>query len=268
MNSNPIGIFDSGVGGLSVLKEVAALLPHEHVCYLADAAHCPYGSRSAQEVRELSLSMVSFLLREKECKMVVMACNTATAAAIDELRRRFPHIPFVGMEPAVKPAAEHSKTRSIGILATAGTLKGRLFNETKARYATEVKMYPVAGNGLVELVQAGREDSPEALLLLQKYLLPMLADGVDQLVLGCTHYPFLQKTIEEIVQGKMDIINPAPAVAAQAKRLLEQSSLLNSSSEPAHYSFYSTGRVQQLQQMQQKYLAELSGRCAFYEELG
>jgi glutamate racemase len=214
-------------------------------------------------VLQLSLHIVNFLLREKNCKIVVVACNTATAAAIDELRRLFPHVPFVGMEPAVKPAAEQSRTRSIGILATAGTLQGRLFNAAKERYAAAVKLHVTVGDGLVELVEQGREESPEALALLKKYLQPMLDDSVDELVLGCTHYPFLQKTIEKITQGRMAIANAAPAVAVQAKRLLEQRGLLSAASAMPFYEFFSTGEVSAVERMQQKYLPELNGKCAF-----
>jgi glutamate racemase len=262
---NSIGIFDSGVGGLSVLREVAAQLPRERVCYVADAAHCPYGSRPAGEVQRLSLSIVKFLL-QKGCKLIVVACNTATAAAIDELRRVFPHVPFVGMEPAVKPAAEQSKTRSVGILATAGTLQGRLFNQTKARYAVGVKVHVAVGSGLVELVEQGREDSPEALALLRGYLQPMLDDSVDELVLGCTHYPFLKNSIEKVTQGRMVIINPAPAVATQVKRLLAQNNLLcgEASAQP-FYEFFSTGSVNGLMQLQKKHLPMLTEKCSHQE---
>ncbi len=261
--NSSIGIFDSGVGGLSVLKELVALLPHERVCYVADAAHCPYGPRSAQEVLQLSLNIVNFLLQEKHCKMIVVACNTATAAAIDELRKMFPHVPFVGMEPAVKPAAQQSRTGNIGILATAGTLQGRLFNETKARYAADVKMHVVVGTGLVELVEQGREDSPEAEELLKTYLQPMLDDNVDELVLGCTHYPFLQNAIEKITQGSMVIENSAPAVAAQIKRLLEQRNLACSDEQQPFYEFFSTGDVSVVERMQQKHLPALNERSSF-----
>jgi glutamate racemase len=260
---NCIGIFDSGVGGLSVLREVVALLPREPVRYVADTAHCPYGSRPADEVRELSLGIVKFLL-QKKCKLIVVACNTATAAAIDELRKLFPHVPFVGMEPAVKPAVEQSKTGSVGILATSGTLQGRLFSRAKERYAAGVKLHVAAGNGLVELVEQGMEDSPEALALLRAYLQPMLDDSVDELVLGCTHYPFLESSIEKVTQGRMTIVNPAPAVAAQARRMLEQHNLLgdNTAAQP-FYEFFSTGSVNILEQMQKKHLPLLSGRRSF-----
>jgi glutamate racemase len=256
-----IGIFDSGIGGLSVLREIAALLPRERLCYIADAAHCPYGARPVGEVRELSLSIVKFLI-EKNCKLIVVACNTATAAAIDALRKTFPRMPFVGMEPAVKPAAAQSKTRSVGILATAGTLRGRLFKQTKARYAADVKLHIVAGNGLVELVEQGREDSPEALALLHTYLQPMLDDNVDELVLGCTHYPFLQGSIEKVTQGRMVVVNPAPAVAAQVKRLLEQNSLLCGEAAQPFYEFLSTGSVEAMLQLQKKHMPLPFGKCS------
>jgi glutamate racemase len=251
---------------LSVLREVVALLPHERVCYVADAAHCPYGSRSTGEVLRLSLSIVKFLL-DKRCKLIVVACNTATAAAIDELRKTFSGIPFVGMEPAVKPAAAQSKTRSVGILATAGTLQSRMFKQTKARHAAGVKLHVVAGRGLVELVEEGKEDSPEALALLRTYLQPMLDDSVDELVLGCTHYPFLKDSIEKVTQGQMVVIDPAPAVAAQVKRLLAQRNLLNSASATQpFYEFFSTGNVNTLTQLQKKHLPLVAGRCS-YEKL-
>jgi glutamate racemase len=245
-----IGIYDSGVGGLSVLKEVVQLLPNRSVCYVADTAHCPYGGKEADEVLRLSVQMVDFLL-SKGCSIVIVACNTATAAAIDKLRARYPNVPFVGMEPAVKPAAQHSHTKRIGILATAGTVKGQLFNQTMQRYTADVKAYVVVGEGLVELVEEGRAESKEAESLLRTYLQPMLDNGVDELVLGCTHYPFLQKTIEKITQGRMDIVNPAPAVAAQAKRLMEQKGLLSAKCENAEYLFYSSGSVEQLRKMQE-----------------
>lgn len=246
-----------------MLREVAALLPHEPVRYVADAAHCPYGPRPADEVLKFSLGIVEFLLKKK-CKLIVVACNTATAGAIDGLRRLFPHVPFVGMEPAVKPAAEQSKTRSVGILATSGTLQGSPFNRTKERYAADVKLHVAAGNGLVELVEQGREDSPEALALLRTYLQPMLDSHVDELVLGCTHYPFLKSSIDKVAQGQMVIINPAPAVAAQVKRLLAQRNLLadRAAALPA-YEFFSTGDVKVLEQMQKKHLPQLSARCSF-----
>lgn len=245
---------------MSVLREVAALLPRERACYVADTAYCPYGLRPADEVRKRSQSIVRFLL-DKSCKLVVVACNTATTAAIDELRRVFPDIPFVGMEPAVKPAAKQSKTRIVGVLATAGTLQSPLFKQSKARHAAGVKLHVVAGNGLVELVEQGMEDSPEALALLRTYLQPMLDDNVDELVLGCTHYPFLTDGIEKITQGRMVIVNPAPAVAAQVKRLLEQYNLLNDeiATQP-FYEFFATGSVDALAKLQKRHLPMLSGR--------
>ncbi|MDR1225455.1 MAG: glutamate racemase [Prevotellaceae bacterium] len=248
-----IGIFDSGVGGLSVLKEVVKLLPNRNTCYVADTANCPYGTKAAGEVLRLSIHVVDFLL-DKGCNIIIVACNTATSAAIDELRVRYPDVPFVGMEPAVKPAAQHSHTKRIGILATAGTVKGRLFNQTKERYAADVKVYAVVGAGLVELVEEGKAESEEVENLLRIYLQPMLEDGVDELVLGCTHYPFLQKAIEKITQGRMDIVNPTPAVAAQTKRLMEQKGLLSAVEGKVEYLFYSSGNVEGLRMMQEQHV--------------
>ncbi|MGL5959516.1 MAG: glutamate racemase [Bacteroidales bacterium] len=266
MRNNPIGIFDSGVGGLSVLKELAALLPQENICYIGDEAHCPYGSRSPQEVLQLSLNIVDDLL-QKGSKIIVVACNTATAAAIDSLRQRFPHISFVGTEPAVKPAALQTQTRNIGILATAGTLQSRLFNSTKAQYASNINVHLTVGEGLVELIENGQEDSPEAHTLLSKHLQTMLNHEVDELVLGCTHYPFLERTIQSITKGKIALLNPAPAIALQTQRLLSNAHLLNENTSYGQYDIYSTGNIETLQRIQKKHLSELTERCFYHKQI-
>jgi len=219
-NNQPIGVFDSGVGGLSILEALTALLPNEYFYYYADTKHCPYGPRPAQEIIELSSNVVDFFL-EKGCKMVVVACNTATAAAIDYLRSTY-SIPFVGLEPAVKPAAKLTKTGHVGILATQGTFQGRLYKETSQQYAGNVTLHLQVGHGLVEAVEEDRIDTAATRNLLNSYLQPMLEEGVDQIVLGCTHYPFLIPVIEELVAGKASIINPAPAVARQVVRVLKK----------------------------------------------
>lgn len=265
-SSAPIGIFDSGVGGLSVLKEIVKLLPLEDIVYVADAKHCPYGEKPKEEVLRLSINIVDFLL-EKGSKLIAVACNTATAAAIDELRRLYPNIAFVGMEPAIKPAARQSKTGNVGILATAGTFKGRLFNETSQRYASNVKLHEAVGSGLVELVEQGKEDSDEAVELLQKYLQPMLDNNIDELVLGCTHYPFLENSIEKITKGRVELVNPAPAVAAQVKRILEQLDLLNSEEGARKMELYSTGDVELLRQMQNRHVVLDSGTTCLFSNL-
>lgn len=213
-----IGLFDSGVGGLSVWREVVDLLPRESTVYIADNAHCPYGRRSADELVALSQRLVEALLAEG-CELVVVACNTATAAAIDTLRARYA-VPFVGMEPAVKPAALHSRTGVIGVLATEGTFNGRLFRETSARFAQGVRQVVRVGEGLVELVESGQADSPAARRAVEAHVRPMVAEGIDHLVLGCTHFPFLGTLIREVAGPGVTVLDPAPAVARQVARVL------------------------------------------------
>jgi len=234
-----IGIFDSGVGGLSVLREIWAQLPHEHTLYFADTTHCPYGSRSADEIRELSVGIVRFLIR-RGAKVIVVACNTASAAALHHLRDRF-DIPIVGMEPAVKPAAERTHTGKVGVIATQVTFQGELFARLVERFANGVDVLPQVCPGLVEQVEAGKLDDPETDRLLRLYLQPMVEGGFDSLVLGCTHYPFLREAIQRVVGQEVEIIDPAPAVARQTGRVLEQDGLLRVSQEPARRLFYTSG---------------------------
>ena len=243
-----IGMFDSGVGGLSVWRELVKLLPAESVIYFADSANYPYGPKPKDEVVELCNKITRFLL-SKKCKIIVVACNTATSAAIDYLRGVYPNISFIGMEPAIKPAALNSHTGSIGILATAGTLKGKLFNETKARFASNVKVDIQIGDGLVELVEEGKTNTPEAEELLRKYIEPMLADHIDHLVLGCTHYPFLTSDIRKIAGDNLTIVDPASAIAQRVKQLLAEQNLLNTSTYKPDYFFYSSGDTIILQQI-------------------
>ncbi|MCL1857554.1 MAG: glutamate racemase, partial [Kiritimatiellaeota bacterium] len=227
-----IGFIDSGVGGLCVWQEVVRLLPQEDTLYIADSAHCPYGRKSPDEIYDAVLPLVSSLV-EEGCKLVVIACNTATAAAIEALREAFPDVPFVGMEPAVKPAALNSRTGVIGILATDGTLHGRLFNETSARFAKNVRIVSRAGDGLVELVEAGKADAPETRRLLETYLRPMLEEGIDHLVLGCTHFAFLTNAMRAICGEGVTLLDPAPAVARRgAAPLPGPGGLLGSPSPP------------------------------------
>ncbi|MBR7067289.1 MAG: glutamate racemase [Bacteroidales bacterium] len=247
MNSNPIGIFDSGAGGLSVLKEIARQCPAESVIYMADTAHCPYGGKPQAEVEERARRITEFMLSQG-CKLIVVACNTATAAAIAALRADY-QVPFVGMEPAVKPASAHSQTRSIGVLATAGTLKGQHYVSTSQRYAADVNICIQAGEGLVELVETNRADSPEAEALLTKYLQPMVEQHIDQLVLGCTHYPFLVNTMERVLPAGVEIIDPAPSVARQCLRMLELHRLQAPVGATPTYAFHSSGTIDTLQQM-------------------
>ena len=252
LGSNPIGIFDSGSGGLTVLYELLKVLPRESFVYFADSANCPYGPKPQSEVIELSDCITRFLL-EQGCKLVVVACNTATAAAIEHLRSNF-KIPFIGMEPAIKPASLNSKTKSIGVLATAGTFKGKLYIETSKKYASDVNVCYQVGEGLVELVEAGKADSPEAAELLHRYVDPMVDCNIDHLVLGCTHYPFLMNSLSRILPIGVEIVNPAPAVARQTLRVLSENNLLNDGSSLSKVSFYSSASVEIL-----KFLAEKLG---------
>ena len=239
MNNNPIGIFDSGLGGLSVWQEIAKLLPEEHLIYYADSANCPYGEKPTTEIRVLCEKIVDFLLAEN-CKMVVVACNTATAAAIRGLRAQYA-LPIVGMEPAIKPAALHTKTGNVGILATQGTLAGALFKQTRDKFAHGVTVYTQIGYGLVELVEQGKQYSSESFELLQKYINPMLEKNIDQLVLGCTHYPFFIPVIEKIVPSRVQVINPSLAVAKRVKDLLLEFRLYAETGQIPSYKFYTNG---------------------------
>lgn len=235
----PIGIFDSGLGGISVWKEVVELLPNESFIYFADSGHCPYGEKSSDEIGEMSAYITRFLI-EKNCKAIVVACNTATAAAIKRLRKEF-DISFIGMEPAVKPAAKATKTGVIGILATKGTLEGTLFKETKDKYANDIEVLMQVGTGLVKIVEENQIDAPESLELVKKYIEPMVKKGVDQIVLGCTHYPFLIELFNQTSNGQATTINPAPAVARQLKRILEKENLLEKKVQIPKYQFFTSG---------------------------
>ncbi|BDX38325.1 glutamate racemase [Tenuifilaceae bacterium CYCD] len=240
--NSPIGIFDSGAGGLSVLSELVKTLPNESYIYFGDSANCPYGSKTPKEIIKLSDCITQFLL-EKECKLIVVACNTATAAAIDHLRKTF-NVPFIGMEPAIKPASLNTKTKSIGVLATAGTFKGRLYIETSKKYASDVNVCYQVGEGLVELVESGKAQSSEAEFLLRKYVEPMIDCNIDHLVLGCTHYPFLKPILEKILPKEINIIDPAPAVAKQAKKILEENNLIIKKNTTQNIAFYSSSNTE------------------------
>jgi glutamate racemase len=244
----PVGVFDSGIGGLSVWKEVVKAAPREHTVYYADSACCPYGTKTPEEIIARCNHIMDFLLGQQQCKLIVVACNTATAAGINYLREKYPVL-FVGMEPAVKPAALRSATGVVGVLATQGTFKGRLYHETLARFASQVHIIEQPGDGLVELVENGLTESDEAAALLQKYIGPMLEANIDHLVLGCTHYPFLIPAIRQITGPRVTILDPAPAVAQRLKYLLAQHHLENTSDEPARHEFFSSGHLSTLKQM-------------------
>lgn len=239
-----IGVFDSGIGGLSVLRELYRFLPQEHYVYYADTAHCPYGEKSREYIIDRACSITSFLL-EKGCDMIVVACNTATAAAIRTLRQKWPDVPFVGIEPAVKPAALLSNSGVIGVLATAGTLKGGNYLDLRDRYSEAVKVVEHVGCGFVELVERGVLQGEEAENVVGAAVKPLIDEGADNIVLGCTHYPFLEKAIRAVCPEETKIINPAPAVAAQASRLYP----CEKAEEGFAIELHSSGSREELQRM-------------------
>jgi len=239
-SSDPIGVFDSGVGGLSVLREMRRELPHEHIIYFGDQAHVPYGSKSLLEVRQLSENVTRTLLG-KGAKLIVVACNTASAAALHYLRETFPDTPFVGMEPAVKPAAEHTHTGKVGVLATPATFQGELYASVVERFAHGVTLYQDTLPGLVAQIEAGHLKGGKTREILENALKPMLAEGIDTVVLGCTHYPFVIPLIQEIVGPGVQVIDPAPAVARQVRRVLEREGLLRVGDDPGKVEYETSG---------------------------
>lgn len=236
-----IGVFDSGVGGLSVLTAIRTRLPAESLVYLADQAHVPYGPRPLADVQRLALGITRFLL-ECDAKMVVVACNTASAAALHCLRDQYPDVPFVGMEPAVKPAAATTRSGTIGVLATPATFQGRLFVSVVERFATGKHVLQESCPGLVARIEAGDLTGPVTRALLVAALQPLLAQGADTIVLGCTHYPFVMPLIREIVGPNVEIIDPAPAVARRVAAVLDERGLRNRTTRlPAPIRFFTTG---------------------------
>ena len=220
INNRPIGVFDSGVGGLSIWAALVDLMPDESFIYFADIKNCPYGSQSKEAIQKLSLNIINWLI-ERDCKLIVIACNTATAAGIDVFRQHS-KVPIIGVEPAIKLAAKQTKTGSVGVLATEGTLKSELFNNTTNRFASHIDVIVQIGHGLVTLVESGDLDSNLAETTLRKFIEPMMKKNVDQVVLGCTHYPFLIPLIDKITKKEVNIINPAPDIARHTKNTLKK----------------------------------------------
>lgn len=218
----PIGLFDSGVGGLSVLRHVWRELPFEDVIYVADQKHMPYGPQSAENVRRFSHQITRYLLETHHCKLIAIPCNTATARAINYLREHFPDVPIVGMEPAVKPGAKATRTGKVGVLATIGTFESQRYASLMARYAADVELFENPCVGLVPLIEEGALEGAAIEALIRPILADMLQNNIDTLVLGCTHYPFITPLIQQIVGDSVTLIDPAPAVARQIRRLLEQ----------------------------------------------
>lgn len=244
----PVGVLDSGVGGLSVVRAIRTAQPHVDLIYYADQAHLPYGPRPAAEIRQLTEAGVEWLLAQG-CEAVVLACNTASAAALQGLREAHPRVPFVGMEPAIKPAAAATRSGVIGVLATPGTLRGELFRKTRERHAAHVRVIEQPCAGWVEQVEGGELAGPAAQALIERDVAPLLAEGADALVLGCTHFPFLAPLIAELAGPAVRLIDPAPAVAAQLSRILG-----STPSGSGHLIFHSTGDSERLAVMAERLL--------------
>ncbi len=246
MNSQPIGLFDSGVGGISIWQAIRKLLPNEHTIYLADNQNAPYGEKSKDEIIALSEKNTEFLLNQN-VKLIVVACNTASTNAIPHLRQKY-KIPFIRIQPAIKPAGLQSRTKVIGLLATKATLESTMLEELKQVIPTQdIEIVGKYGKGLVEIVENNRMESPETYELLQKHLQPMLDKNVDQLVLGCTHYPFLIPQMQKILGQQVQIIDPGMAIARQTKRILTEFDLLAPDDQQAKYYFYANKSTKALQ---------------------
>lgn len=243
MNSSghPIGIFDSGVGGLSVLRAVRELMPAENIIYFGDQGHVPYGPRPMDEIQKFSEGITRFLLGHQS-KLIVVACNTASAAALKYLRAVFPRVSFVGMEPAVKPAAEITQTGKVGVLATPATFQGALYASVVERFAAGVDLFQSTCPGLVSQIEKGDLESLTTRRILEEALHPMLEKNIDTVVLGCTHYPFVIPLIKQVVKGTQNVrvIDPAPSVARQVKRLLEAQGMLNTSDKGGGVRYFTS----------------------------
>lgn len=249
--NTPIGIFDSGVGGTSIWKEIHSLLPFEDTLYLADSKNAPYGQQTVEDILSLSIKNTEYLLNNGS-KIIVVACNTATTNAISYLRKNY-DVPFIGIEPAIKPAALLTKTKSIGILATKGTLNSQLFSSTSEEFKNDISVTEIIGEGLVPLIENGDFNSIEIKSLLEKYLKPMLDANIDHLVLGCSHYPYLIPTLKNILPKNITIIDSGEAVARQTKNILEKHNLLSNTSLPTKLQFLSNLNIDTLQYLLKEY---------------
>ncbi|MDL1895393.1 glutamate racemase [Anaerolineae bacterium CFX7] len=255
-----IGLFDSGVGGLSVWRAVARTLPQHDLVYFADQKYCPYGLRSQQEIRALTARITKFLVAQN-CRVIVVACNTASAAALYFLRETFPHVSFIGMEPAVKPAASATRSGKIAVLATRGTLEGELFHHTRNEFARNVQALTVYPTDWVERVERADIDSVETFESVRGVIEPLLDAGVDEIALGCTHYPFLAPVIENIAAGRASILNPSDAVAKQTARVVAESAL--PPTRNATQTYYTSGNVAEFGRVLQKLLGPQAAEIAF-----
>ena len=247
ISQQAIGVMDSGVGGISVLKHIHALLPQENLMYVADSKYAPYGNKTAEEITARCFELADYLTA-KNVKAIVVACNTATAAAINAMREKY-SLPIIGMEPAVKPAAEASKNGIIGVLATVGTLKSAQFAALLESYGRNVKVVTQACVGLVECIERGELTQNSTRQLLKKYCAPLLAEGADTIVLGCTHYPFLRPLIEDIVGSGVAIIDTGAAVAKQLQKKLAEQNLLETANKLADIGFWTNSTVKNAEQV-------------------
>jgi glutamate racemase len=255
IDTRPIGVFDSGVGGLSVLRSIRLQLPEESIVYFGDQSHVPYGARSLEEVKSFSKGITQFLL-DRGSKLIVVACNTASAAALHSLRETFPYVSFVGMEPAVKPAVENTKTGVVGVLATPTTFQGALYASVVERFAGDVTLLTNTCPGLVEQIEKGELESRKTRQILEFALCPMLDRGIDTIVLGCTHYPFAIPLIKEIVGSDVRVIDPAPAIARQVLRLLDSSEIRTGNLGSGTINFYTSSKASRLKSLLPKLLDE------------
>ena len=257
MNNNPIGVYDSGFGGLSVWRELHRALPNESLIYLGDGKNCPYGSRPAEQIRQLAEMAVGDLL-QRGCKMVVVACNTATAAAIAHLREKFADVPIVGLEPAVKPACRMTKTRIVGVIATERSLQGEKFLSTLARYGEGVEVIKSVGEGWVEAVEQSEEQTAETELAVRRVVEPIIERGADVLVLGCTHYPFLKDVVCRVVGDRnVAVIDSGEAVEKRVESLLDEYGLRASEDNQPQLEFVTYADRQYRDRLRQKALQDL-----------
>tara|TARA_R110002012_G_scaffold291564_1_gene486029 strand:+ start:25911 stop:26690 length:780 start_codon:yes stop_codon:yes gene_type:complete len=247
MSTKPIGIFDSGVGGTSIWNELNLRLPNENTVYLADSKNAPYGTKTEDEIIKLSIKNTELLI-SKGCKLIVVACNTATTNAIKTLRETF-NIPFIGIEPAIKPAALNTKTKAIGILATRGTLSSNLFHKTTDLYSHNIQVIEQEGEGIVQLIESGKLVSDEMIGLLKVYLQPMIKANIDYLVLGCTHYPYLVPQLLKLLPNHVKIIDSGEAVAKQTEAVLKDNNLLNTFNKKGKTLFYTNADTQVISEL-------------------
>ena len=254
--NNPIGIFDSGVGGSSIWKEIHKLLPLEHTIYLADSKNAPYGNKTAEEITNLSIKNTEKLL-VLGAKIIVVACNTATTNAIATLRKNY-DIPIIGIEPAIKPAALQTTAKSIGILATKGTLSSALFSKTTREFTKDINVVEIIGEGLVPLIEAGNLDGPEMVSLLKKHTKPMIAANVDYVVLGCSHYPYIIPQLKAILPDNVTIIDSGEAVARQTKTVLQSMDMLRDENTAPKLQFFTNAETDTLKFLLKNYSEKIS----------